>query len=112
LLYQPAEHYHWRPEARSEPLIVVVDGVQDPGNLGSIIRTSDAAAAEAVILLPGTCDAFMQKTVRSTAGVYSTYFIYSDLQPLLEWLTRNKIKVAVTSLDAKKSIFEERLEAL
>jgi TrmH family RNA methyltransferase len=91
-------------------LIVVIDGVQDPGNLGAIIRTSDAAAADAVILLPGTCDAFMQKTIRSTAGsIFNIPVIYADLQALLQWLRLNKIKLGVTSLDTDKTIFEERL---
>ena len=95
----------------AEVLIVVIDGVQDPGNLGAIIRTSDAAAAEAVILLPGTCDAFMQKTVRSTAGsIFNIPVIYADLQALLKWLRLNKIKLAVTSLDSDRTVFEERLE--
>lgn len=92
-------------------LIVVIDGVQEPGNLGTIIRTSDAAAADAVILLPGTCDAFMQKTVRSTAGsIFNIPVIDADLQPLLRWLRLNKIKLAVTSLDSDRTVFEERLE--
>ena len=92
-------------------LIVVIDGVQDPGNLGAIIRTSDAAAADAVILLPGACDAFMQKTVRSTAGsIFNIPVIHADLQILLQWLSLNKIKLAVTSLDSDRTIFEERLE--
>ena len=92
-------------------LIVVIDGVQDPGNLGAIIRTADAAAADAVILLPGTCDAFMQKTVRSTAGsIFNIPLIYADQQALLQWLRLNKIKLAVTSLDSDRTVFEERLE--
>ena len=91
-------------------LIVVVDGVQDPGNLGAIIRTSDAVAADAVILLPGTCDAFMQKTIRSTAGsIFNIPVINADLQALLQWLRLNKIKLAVTSLDSDRTVFEERL---
>jgi len=95
----------------AEALIVVIDGVQDPGNLGAIIRTSDAAAAAAVILLPGTCDAFIQKTIRSTAGsIFNIPIIYADLQALLQWLRLNKIKLVVTSLDTDKTIFEERLE--
>jgi len=97
-----------RPKAKA--LIVVIDGVQDPGNLGAIIRTSDAAAADAVILLPGTCDAFMQKAIRSTAGsIFNIPVIYADLQALLKWLRLNKIKLAVTSLDSKRTVFEERL---
>ena len=97
-----------RPETA---LIVVIDGVQDPGNLGAIIRTADAAAAAAVITLPGTCDAFKQKTVRSTAGsIFNIPVIYADLQALLKWLRLNKIKLVVTSLDSDRTVFEERLE--
>lgn len=93
------------------PLMVIVDGVQDPGNLGAIIRTADAAAADAVILLPGTCDAFKQKTIRSTAGsIFNIPVIHADLQAFLKWLRPNKIKLAVTSLDSDRTIFEERLE--
>ncbi|GAB6181146.1 RNA methyltransferase [Desulfotomaculum defluvii] len=50
------------------PLVVIVDGVQDPGNLGTIIRSSDAAAASGVILLKGTVDLYNPKTLRSTMG--------------------------------------------
>ncbi len=112
LLYLPAESLSLedlRPVAPA--LIVVIDGVQDPGNLGAIIRTSDAAAADAVILLPGTCDAFMQKTIRSTAGsIFNIPVIHADLQALLQWLRLNEIKLAVTSLDSARTVFEERLE--
>jgi TrmH family RNA methyltransferase len=98
-----------RPEVSA--LIVVVDGVQDPGNLGAIIRTADAAAADAVIVLPGTCDAFNQKTIRSTAGsIFNIPVIHADLQALTKWLRQNKIKLAVTSLDSDRTVFEERLE--
>ncbi|MBO8138390.1 MAG: RNA methyltransferase [Desulfotomaculum sp.] len=49
-------------------MVVLVDGVQDPGNLGTIIRTADAAAATGVILLKGTVDLYNPKTLRSTMG--------------------------------------------
>lgn len=48
--------------------IVVVDGVQDPGNLGTIVRTADACAMHGVILLKGTVDLYHPKVVRATAG--------------------------------------------
>lgn len=50
------------------PLVVVVDGVQDPGNLGTIIRSADAAGAGGVVLLKGTVDLYNPKTLRSTMG--------------------------------------------
>lgn len=51
-----------------QPLFVVLDGVQDPGNAGTIIRTADAVGATAVILTKGSVDAFGDKTVRATMG--------------------------------------------
>jgi TrmH family RNA methyltransferase len=49
-------------------LLVLVDGIQDPGNLGTIIRTSDAAGVDAVILSRGTVDLYNPKTLRATMG--------------------------------------------
>ncbi|AEF94063.1 tRNA/rRNA methyltransferase (SpoU) [Desulfotomaculum nigrificans CO-1-SRB] len=50
------------------PLVVVVDGVQDPGNLGTIVRSADAAGASGVVLLKGTVDIYNPKTIRATMG--------------------------------------------
>ncbi len=95
---------------KSEPLLVVVDDIRDPGNLGTIIRTSDAAGADAVIILPGTCDAFMPKTIRATAGsIFNIPLIYTEEGTLLRWLKARGITLAVTSVDAEKSFFDSDL---
>ncbi|MBQ9329475.1 MAG: RNA methyltransferase [Oscillibacter sp.] len=47
---------------------LVLDGVQDPGNVGTILRTADAFGADGVLLLPGCADLYNPKTVRSTMG--------------------------------------------
>ncbi|AEG14255.1 RNA methyltransferase, TrmH family, group 3 [Desulfofundulus kuznetsovii DSM 6115] len=49
-------------------LLLLVDGVQDPGNLGTMIRSADAAGAGGVILFPGTVDLYNPKTIRATMG--------------------------------------------
>ena len=49
-------------------LVAVVDRVQDPGNMGTIIRTADAAGCDAVILLNGCADLFAGKVVRASMG--------------------------------------------
>jgi len=50
------------------PLVVVLNGLQDPGNLGTIIRTSAAAGVTAVLLTKGTVDLYNPKVIRSTMG--------------------------------------------
>jgi len=95
---------------RSTPMLVIADGVQEPGNLGTIIRTSDAAGADAVVILKGTCDAFSQKTIRSTAGsLFNVPIIHSETAKLLSWLKTNKIQLAATALDSEKSVFDADL---
>ena len=49
-------------------LVVVVAGVQDPGNLGAIARTAEAAGAQALILLPGGCGPWNDKALRGSMG--------------------------------------------
>jgi len=55
------------PEAS---LLMALDGLQDPGNLGSILRTAAAADADGVLLLPGTVDPFNPKVVRAGMGAH------------------------------------------
>ncbi len=64
--------------ARPDLLLLLVDRVQDPGNLGTMIRTADAAGASAVVLLPGTVDPQNAKVVRATMG--SLFHL-----PVVEW---------------------------
>ena len=53
---------------RKRPLVLALDWVQDPGNVGTVIRTADAAGADGVVLLEGSADAFAPKTVRASMG--------------------------------------------
>ena len=53
---------------KDDCLYVVLGGLQDPGNVGTIIRTAEAAGADGIISLPGTVDIFSDKTVRSSMG--------------------------------------------
>lgn len=56
------------PDKLSGGRYLVLDGVQDPGNVGTIWRTADAFGAEGLVLLPGCADPFSPKTVRATMG--------------------------------------------
>ena len=55
-------------ERRTAPLVVVLAGLQDPGNLGAILRSAEAFGANGVLSLPGTVSAWNPKAVRASAG--------------------------------------------
>ena len=50
--------------------VIIADGVQDPGNLGTLFRTAAAAKADAVLLMPGCADEFSPKVIRSGMGTH------------------------------------------
>lgn len=54
--------------SRLNGLLLVLDGVQDPGNVGTMLRTAEAAGFSAALLSPACADAFAPKTVRATMG--------------------------------------------
>jgi len=56
------------PEKLEGRRYLVLDGVQDPGNVGTILRTADAFEADGLFLLPGCADLYSPKTVRATMG--------------------------------------------
>lgn len=64
---------------QKNPLFAVLEDLQDPGNLGTIIRTGEGAGITGVIMSSGTVDIFNPKTIRSTMGsVYRVPFLYAD----------------------------------
>ena len=96
---------------KGKALLVVCDGIQDPGNLGTMIRVSDAAGADAVILLPGTCDPYSAKTVRATAGsIFHIPVVYSGQDELRSYLSDKGIKLYAADAGAKMSLFETDLD--
>lgn len=66
--------------------LLLVDAVQDPGNIGTMIRTADAAGIDAVVLGKGCADAYNPKTVRSAQG--SHFHIPIVKGDLLEWVAQ------------------------
>ena len=66
-------------------LFVIVESLQDPGNLGTILRSAEAFGAAAVLTLPGTADVWNQKTIRASAGsVFRIPVIAGTLQSVAD----------------------------
>lgn len=94
-----------------ETLIVFCDGVQDPGNLGTIIRSAAALGASGVLLSKGTVDLYNPKVVRSTMGslFHLPIIILGDNEETLKQLRENNVKIITTTAKAKKNCFEANL---
>jgi TrmH family RNA methyltransferase len=80
--------------------IVVLDRIQDPGNLGTIIRIVDAVGFKDIILTKGSVDAYNEKTIRSSMGsIFNMNINYMEEEELLEFLKANGYKMIVTALE-------------
>ncbi|SEO90035.1 RNA methyltransferase [Paenibacillus sp. OV219] len=92
----------WGPNS----LVIVLDGVRDPGNVGTIIRSADAVGADAVILGQGCVDLYNPKTVRSTMGsLFHLPVIEGDLAELLPAAKERGITLVGTSLQATSTCY-------
>ncbi|WP_051534078.1 TrmH family RNA methyltransferase [Desulfitibacter alkalitolerans] len=94
------------------PLIVVLNGIQDPGNLGTIIRTSAAAKAAAVLLTEGTVDLYNPKVIRATMGAVFQIPIIHGLgdEEAINWLNSNNINILVADINAEQYYFSVNLK--
>lgn len=90
------------------PLFLLLEDIQDPGNLGTMIRTCEGAGADGVIMSRGTADIYNPKTIRSTMGsLYRVPFFYTqDLEGIIKLLQENQIKVYAAHLKGEK-FFDE-----
>lgn len=87
---------------------IVIDQVQDPGNLGTIIRTADSAGVDAILLTKGCVDLYNPKTIRATMGsiFHLPILMLEDSQEGISFLKNNQIKILTTSLNAVSYHYE------
>ncbi|MCR5625316.1 MAG: RNA methyltransferase [Lachnospiraceae bacterium] len=90
------------------PLLLLLDGIQDPGNLGTIIRSSLGADVEALILSKNSVDIFNPKVLRSTMGaVFDLDFCYVDFLPeVIDMLKSNGFNIYATLPDESNVYYD------
>ncbi len=81
------------------PLIIVVESVEKPGNLGAILRTADAAHVDAVVVCNPVIDLYNPNVVRSSIGcIFSVPVALATTTQTLHWLTQHEIKIYAAAL--------------
>lgn len=92
----------------NEDVIVVLDDIQDPGNIGTILRTLDSVGLSQVIISKKSGDVYNSKVVRSTMGaIFRVKIIESEnLVDTLKTIKKHKFKVVSTSLETDKSMYD------
>lgn len=66
-------------EGKEAPLILILENIQDPGNLGTMVRTAEGAGVDGIIMTSGTVDIYNPKVIRSTMGaMYRMKYCYTD----------------------------------
>ena len=90
-----------------EDIIIVLDGIQDPGNLGTILRTVDSTNLKQIILSEKCADPFNPKVVRSTMGaIFRVNIIESNnILDTLKDIKKSKYRIVATSLETENTIY-------
>ncbi len=104
---QPLEDIRIGPK----PLLIVLNGIQDPGNLGAIIRTSAAANATAVLLTNGCVDLYNPKVIRATMGALFQIPIINELDDMeiINWLKYNEVTIFIADLETNEFYYSVNL---
>lgn len=91
-----------------QDIIVALDDIQDPGNLGTILRTVDSIGLNQILVSKGTADSYNPKVVRSTMGAIFRVRIIEceDLENTLREVKKHKFELVVTSLQTEKSLYD------
>jgi RNA methyltransferase, TrmH family len=87
----------------ANPFLIVVEAIEKPGNLGTILRSADATGAEAVIVCDAVTDLFNPNVVRASTGVlFTTPTVITDSKNAIEFLRQKNIKTLAATPAAKE----------
>lgn len=97
---------------QENPLFMILENLQDPGNLGTILRTSEGAGVTGVIMSSQTVDIYNPKTIRATMGsIYRVPFVYvEDLGRVLDMLHQKKIHTYAAHLKGKDYYLDQQFK--
>jgi RNA methyltransferase, TrmH family len=87
----------------NNPLVLVLESVEKPGNLGAILRTADAVGVDAVIICDPQTDFYNPNVIRSSVGcVFTKQLASATSEETIQWLQKNKVNIVCTYLQASQ----------
>jgi TrmH family RNA methyltransferase len=90
-----------------DPLIVVLEAVEKPGNLGAVLRSADAVGADAVIINGDRTDIFNPNVIRASRGtVFSVQTVKAGREETIKFLKEKNIAIYASALSAKRNYLE------
>lgn len=94
------------------PLVVVLEAVEKPGNLGAVMRTCDGAGVDLLIVCDHLVDFYNPNVIRGSVGtVFTNQLVSEEKEKVVRWLKENKIQVISTFLrDNTKDLYEINLK--
>jgi TrmH family RNA methyltransferase len=93
------------------PLVLVIEGVEKPGNLGAMLRTSDAAGVDAVLICDGKTDIYNPNVLRSSLGTaFTQQIIVCETPEAIAFLKKKGIRIFAAELAAAGLYFSENFK--
>ncbi len=91
------------------PLILVLESVEKPGNLGAIMRTADAAGIDAVIVCDPLSDIYNPNAIRSSVGcIFTRQVVTSSSKEAIKWLRKNNFKIYAAALTETALVYHHQ----
>jgi TrmH family RNA methyltransferase len=91
----------------NNPLVLVLEGIEKPGNLGAIMRTADAVGVDVIILANPSTDLYNPNVIRASLGtVFTNLVVTTTAEKAIEWLQDNKINIIITSPKARTEYYD------
>jgi TrmH family RNA methyltransferase len=85
----------------ANPLVLVLEGIEKPGNLGSVLRSADGAGVDAVILVDCVLDLYNPNAIRSSQGlIFALPTVAVEREALSQWLAQHDLRLYATTPDA------------
>lgn len=91
----------------ANPLIIILEAVEKPGNLGAVLRSADAAGADAVIICDPATDIYNPNLIRASIGaVFTVPVVAARSEDVIKWLKSNNIRILTAQLQDSKPYYD------